>query len=198
MTDLHSYVAQTYTGLADVLGQSGPGVWDIQSLCEKWAVRHVVAHVTMPVRLTPEQFGAEMAAAGGDFTAMSDAVALRDGDLPESVLLDELRSDQLHAWDPPGGGAIGAVSHAVIHSLDITIALDRAAVAPPNALLVVADHLTATGGTLFETPVDGLRIEATDADWHWGNGHPITADAGSLVALLSGRELPDGRTLRRN
>ena len=41
--------------------------WDAPSLCERWLVRHVVAHVTMPVRLSPQQFGAEMAAARGDF-----------------------------------------------------------------------------------------------------------------------------------
>ena len=74
----------------------------------------------MPARLTPEQFGAEMAAAGGDFTVLSDTVAARDAALPVADLLDQLRSPGLHAWQPPGGGAAGALSHAVIHSLDVT------------------------------------------------------------------------------
>ena len=65
-------VASTYQGLADLLGATTVDAWDAPSLCEKWLVRHVVAHVTMPVRLTPETFGAEMAAAGGDFTVLSD------------------------------------------------------------------------------------------------------------------------------
>ena len=133
MTDPQTWIAPTYQGLADLLGAATVDTWDAPSLCEKWLVRHVIAHVTMPARLTPAQFGAEMAAAGGDFTVLSDTVAARDASLPVADLLDQLRSARLHAWQPPGGGAAGALSHAVIHSLDVTIALDRPAVAPAEA-----------------------------------------------------------------
>ena len=166
-------------------------------MCEKWLVRHVVAHVTMPVRLTPEQFGAEMAAAGGDFTVLSEAVATRDGSLPVADLLDQLRSPGLHAWQPPGGGAAGALNHAVIHSLDVTIALHRPPVAPAAAVTAVLEQLTAANGGWFGVDLTGVRLEATDTGWSWGDGRPVRADGGSLVALLSGRALPDGRTLPR-
>jgi uncharacterized protein (TIGR03083 family) len=195
VTDPQTWVAPTYTGLADLLAAAD--AWDAPSLCEKWLVRHVVAHVTMPVRLTPERFGAEMAAAGGDFAVLSDTVALRDGALPVADLLDQLRAPVLHAWQPPGGGAVGALSHAVIHSLDVTVALDRPPVAPPDAVAELLTQLTAAGGAWFGLDLTGLRLEATDTGWSWGDGRPVRADSGALVALLSGRTLPDGRTLRR-
>ena len=197
MTDLQSFVAPTYTGLADLLADAAIDIWDAPSLCEKWLVRHVVAHVTMPARLTAEQFGAEMAAAGGDFTVLSDTVATRDASLPVTALIAQLRSPGLHAWQPPRGGAAGALSHAVIHSMDVTIALDRPAVAPPEAATAVLDQLTAAHGTLFAVDLTDVRLEAADTDWSWGNGQLVRADSGSLVALLSGRALPDGRTLPR-
>lgn len=198
MTDLQSWVAPTYNGLADLLAAAAVETWDALSLCEKWLVRHVIAHVTMPARLTPEQFGAEMAAAGGDFAVLSDTVATRDAALPIADLLDQLRSPALHAWQPPGGGgAAGALSHAVIHSLDVTIALDRPAVAPAEAATAVLDQLTAANGTWFGVDLTGFRLEAADTDWSWGKGRLVRADSGSLVALLSGRTLPDGRTLPR-
>jgi uncharacterized protein (TIGR03083 family) len=197
VTDLQSWVAPTYAGLADLLDSTPPETWDAPSLCEKWQVRHVIAHVTMPVRLTPEQFGAEMAAAGGDFTVLSDAVAARDASLPIAELLDALRSPLLHAWQPPGGGAAGALSHAVIHSLDVTVALDRPAVAPDEAVVAVLDQLTAANGAIFGLDVTGVRLEAADSDWSWGSGDVVRADGGPLVALLSGRTLPDGRALPR-
>ncbi len=53
MTDPQSWVAPTYNGLADLL-TTAVDTWDAPSLCEKWLVRHVVAHVTMPARLTPD------------------------------------------------------------------------------------------------------------------------------------------------
>lgn len=197
MIDPQSWVTPTYQRLADLLTTTALDPWDAPSLSEKWLVRHVIAHVTMPARLTPEQFAAEMAAAGGDFTVLSDTVATRDGSLPVSDLLDQLRSPTLHAWQPPGGGAAGALSHAVIHSLDVTIALDRPAVAPADAVTAVLDQLTASKGTWFGLDLGDVRLEAADTDWSWGNGQLVRADSGSLVALLSGRSLPGGRTLPR-
>ena len=198
MTDLQSWVAPTYRRLADLLAAGPVRTWDAPSLCTKWLVRHVVAHVTMPVRLTPGQFGAEMAAAGGDFTVLSDTVATRDGSLPVADLLDQLRSSRLHTWQPPGGGAAGALSHAVIHSLDVTVALDEPAVAPGEAMTSVLDVLTASNGSLFAVDLAGVRLEAADTDWSWGSGRVVRADSGALVALLSGRTLPDGRSLPRS
>src|SRR3954451_19240105 len=111
---LMTWVARTCEGLADLLIAGPADRWDAPSLCAGWQVRHVVAHVTMPVRLTPEQFGAEMAAAGGDFAVLSDTVAARDASLPVGDLVAALRSPVLHGWQPPGGGASGAPRHGVI------------------------------------------------------------------------------------
>ncbi|RNL51924.1 maleylpyruvate isomerase family mycothiol-dependent enzyme [Arthrobacter oryzae] len=200
MTELQSWVAPTYNGLADLLTATAVDAWDAwdaPSLCETWLVRNVIAHVTMPARLTPAQFGAEMAAARGDFTVLSDTVATRDAALPTADLLDQLRSPVLHAWQPPGGGGTGALSHAVIHSLDVTIALDRPAVAPAAAVTTVLDLLTAADGSWFGVALTDVRLEATDSDWSWGSGQLVRADGGRLVSLLSGRTLPDGRTIPR-
>ena len=196
MTHLQSWVAPTYERLADRLAGS-PADWDAPSLCEGWLVRHVVAHVTMPVRLTPAQFGQEMAAARGDFTVLSDTVAARDAALPTDRLLDQLRAPVLHAWQPPGGGTAGAVSHAVIHALDVTVALGLPAVAPAAAVAAVLDELVAADGATFGVALDGVRLEAADLERAWGSGPVVRADSGALVALLSGRTLPDGRSLPR-
>jgi len=197
MTDLQPWVAPTLEGLADLLAAADAETWDAPSLCEKWQVRHVVAHVTMAARLTAEQFGAEMAAAGGDFAVLSDTVAARDGALPPAALLAALRSPVLHAWQPPGGGAAGALSHAVIHSLDVTVALERPAVAPTEAVVAVLHQITAADGAWFGVDLTGVRLEATDTDWSWGEGDVVRADSGALVALVSGRSLPDSRALPR-
>ncbi len=195
--DLQPWVGRTYDGLADLLADGPAATWDAATLCAGWQVRHVVAHVTMPVRLTPELFGREMAAAGGDFGRLSDTVATRDGALPAGDLVADLRSPVLHAWQPPGGGAAGALSHAVIHSLDVTVPLGRPPVAPAEAVVAVLDQLTAADGALFGLDLTGVRLEASDAEWASGEGEPVRAGTGELVALLGGRTLPDGRTLRR-
>jgi uncharacterized protein (TIGR03083 family) len=198
VTDLQSWVGATYDGLAGLLAPEPARTWTAASLCEGWEVRHVVAHVTMPVRMTPEQFGAEMAAAGGDFTVLLNTVAARDAVLPPEELLGQLRSAMLHEWQPPGGGAAGALTHAVVHSLDVTIPLGRPSVAPVEARVAVLDQLTAANGGFFGVDLGGVRLVADDTDWSWGSGDTLEADSGALVALLGGRTLPDGRGLKRS
>ncbi|MGX5654414.1 maleylpyruvate isomerase family mycothiol-dependent enzyme [Geodermatophilus nigrescens] len=194
--DVAAWVGRTYEGLAGVL-DAEPATWDAPTLCAGWQVRHLVAHVTMPARLSPEQFGAEMAAARGDFGVLSDTVAARDAALPAADLLGALRSPVLHAWQPPGGGATGALSHAVVHSLDVTVALGRPPVAPADAVTAVLDAVTAAEGAWFGVDLAGVRLESSDTGWAWGSGDAVRADGGSLVALLAGRTLPDGRALPR-
>ena len=197
MNDTQAWVAPTFERLADVLADSPREVWDGPSLCEGWQVRHVVAHVTMAARLTPAQFGAEMAAAGGDFQALSDAVAARDATAPVADHLAGLRSPVLHDWQPPGGGAVGALSHAVIHALDVLVPLGRQAVLPADAVQEILDQLVAADGSWFGVDLRRVRLESADGSWGRGAGDVVRADTASLVALVSGRTLPDGRSLRR-
>ena len=102
----------------------------------------------------------------------------------------------LAAWEPPGGGAIGALNHAVVHSLDITNAVHLPSAAPAEALRVILDSLTAGGGAArFDVDVSGLALEAPDIGWSWSAGRAVSAPAAELVSLLTHRSLPDGRSL---
>jgi uncharacterized protein (TIGR03083 family) len=193
--DLKPLVGATYAGLADLLEQGPDATWDSPSLCEGWRVREVVSHVTMPVRFTGEQFGAELEASGGDFTATSDRLAARDSGLPLDEQLANLRSPVLAGWEPPGGGVGGALNHAVVHSLDVTLALGVPSVAPDDALVAILDAMVAGGAGRFDVDVTDRRFVAVDLEWASGSGTRVTAKAGELVALLAHRTLPDGRTL---
>lgn len=88
----------------------------------------------------------------------------RDASLPLADQIDAQCSPTLHAWQPLGGGAAGALSHAVIHSLDVTVALDRAAVAPKDAVVAILDQLTAANGAHVGLELTGVRLEATDTE----------------------------------
>ena len=81
----------------------------------------------------------------------------------------------------------------MIHSLDITVALGGPAVAPAGAVLAGLEQLAAADCAVFGVDLTDARTEATDATWARGSGRTVRADSGSLVALLGGRTLPDGR-----
>jgi hypothetical protein len=114
LTDLQSWVAPTYDQLATLLASGRKENWDAPSLCEKWLVRRVDAYVTMPVRLTSARFKPKWPRQAATSTAL-DTASDRDALLPVPDPLDQLHSPQLHAWQPPGPGAAGALSRAVIH-----------------------------------------------------------------------------------
>jgi uncharacterized protein (TIGR03083 family) len=187
-------VAATYLALADLLSAASPNVWDAPSLCEGWRTREVVAHVTMPVRYTEAEFMVALEAAGGDFTALSNTVAARDGALPRDSLLADLRSDALHQWQPPGGGPAGALAHGVIHSLDIVEAVPLPSRVPEAPLRVVLDHVVADGApTLFGTDLAEVELRADDLNWSTGSGMLVTGPAQALALVACGRLLPPGR-----
>ncbi|MGI8888770.1 MAG: maleylpyruvate isomerase family mycothiol-dependent enzyme [Nocardioidaceae bacterium] len=194
--DLHALIRDSFTRLADSLEQQPPEVWDQPSLCAGWRVRDVVAHVTMPARLTTEQFLAELAGVGGDFQLLSDTIAVRDGGLPVVEHLTHLRSPQLAEWEPPGGGAIGALNHAVVHGLDVTNALGLPRACTDQTAKVILDDLT-TGGVAarFDVDLSTVRLQADDIDWSSGSGRDVIAPAADIISLACHRTLRDGRAL---
>ncbi|GAA0485587.1 hypothetical protein Ade02nite_09120 [Paractinoplanes deccanensis] len=180
-------IGPQFRALADALEGRPP---DAPSMCEGWQVRHVVAHLTMAARYDGPAFVAELAAAGNDFAALSERLARRDGDLPFARLLDDLRSETMATWIPPGGGVAGALSHVVIHGLDITTPLGLPRTAGDEATRLVLDSLV-TGGVSRHFGVDpaGRLWRATDLDWQAGEGEPVEASAGDLVLALAGRRV---------
>jgi uncharacterized protein (TIGR03083 family) len=189
--DVQALVGPQLRALADALAAQPASVADAPSLCAGWAVKNVVAHMTMAARYDGPAFMAELASVGNDFGALSEKVARRDGELDFGRLLDDLRSTTMANWAPPGGGAAGALSHVVIHGLDITTALDLPRTADDQATLLVLASL-ASGGAAAHFGVDptGKLLNATDLDWQFGAGEPVDATAGDLVSALSGRTRP--------
>lgn len=183
-SDIQSRVGPQLTRLADTLG-GVPDVADAPSLCEGWTVRHVLAHMTMAARYDDREFMAELEAAGYDFDRLSETVARRDGLMPFERLLDDLRSDTMAQWAPPGGGPSGALSHAVVHGLDITSALDMERTSDDDACRLVLDALAGAGP--FGVDSTGRLLRATDLDWRHGTGEPVDASAADLILALAGR-----------
>jgi uncharacterized protein (TIGR03083 family) len=190
---LQPVVAETFLALADLLDAMGETRWDTASLCEQWRVREVVAHLTMAARYSEDAFMAELRECGFDFPRLSNRIAGRDAALPTAELVANLRADVLHHWTPPGGGYHDALTHVVIHSLDVTVPLGLARPASDEAVLVVLDALAAGGHKYFGVEIAGRAPRATDIAWSFGQGSPLRGTAGDLVLALSGRRLPGAR-----
>ena len=184
-------IAAERRALADVLDGLSTEQWHAPSLCAGWTVAHVAAHLTMPFRISADEFASGLQQAGGQFTEFSDAVADRDSRLPQADLVAVLRDNAENPWSPPGGGLAGALSHDVIHGLDITwpLGVDRQPASP--AMITVLDLIISPGDrTLFGFPLDGLELRASDLDWSFGHGAALHGRGRDLLPLLAGRPIP--------
>jgi uncharacterized protein (TIGR03083 family) len=191
---LSAGIAEEYLALADLLEAAPEQVWDAPSLCEGWRTREVVAHVTMPVRYSAPAFMAELEAAGGDFSRLSNTVASRDGALPPERLLADLRSDVLHGWQPPGGGLDGALTHCVVHCLDVIESVPLSRRVPQERIARILSLVVDPGApNLFGTDLSGVELRADDLEWSSGTGTLVEGPAQALALVACGRLLPAGR-----
>jgi uncharacterized protein (TIGR03083 family) len=184
-------IAAQRRALADVLAGLGAAQWQAPSLCAGWSNAHVAAHLTMPFRISQAEFAAGLAQANGRFDEFSDAVASRDSRLPQADLVAVLRDNAENPWCPPGGGYQGALSHDVIHGLDITWPLSVEYPIAGQAMITVlsliagqADH------SLFGFPLSGIELAASDLDWSSGTGAPLAGRSRDLLLLIAGRAIP--------
>ncbi|MGZ4565383.1 MAG: maleylpyruvate isomerase family mycothiol-dependent enzyme [Blastococcus sp.] len=189
--DLMPIVAANRRAFGDVLeGLSDPD-WETPSLCVGWRVREVVAHMTMPFRYPAPRFLGELVRSRGNFARMADRVARRDAQAPIGTLLDGWRTNENHPWKPPGGGLKGALTHDVVHGLDITIPLGVDHPVSDHALRVVLDNATSSQSLKhFGVDVSAIRFEADDLDWAFGDGEPLRGRARYLLMVLMDRRLP--------
>ncbi|GAA3146976.1 uncharacterized protein (TIGR03083 family) [Kribbella aluminosa] len=191
MTDIRSAVAGERTELAELLAGLTEADWDKPTLCAGWRVREVVAHITMAYRIPMPRFLAGMVRAGGNFNRYADRQARQDAStLTSAELVDCLKQNVNNPWKPPGGGYEGALSHDVIHGLDMTVALGIDRQVPPDRLRRILDAMKPRQLKYFGVDLTGVQLQATDLDWTYGAGEPLTGTAQDLLLLVSGRTFP--------
>lgn len=189
--DLMEAIRAERQAFGDVLTDLPDAAWDSRSLCEGWRVREVVAHMTMPFRYRAPAFLAEMVRSRGNFARMADHVARRDAQAPIGRLLDGWRTNENHPWKPPGGGLKGALTHDVVHGLDITIPLGiQHPVSEPTLRVVLEQATSPLSLKHFGLDLTGIRLEADNLDWAFGDGEPLCGAAHHLLMVLMDRRLP--------
>ncbi|MCX4094948.1 maleylpyruvate isomerase family mycothiol-dependent enzyme [Nocardia sp. alder85J] len=184
---LREHTAAERERLTALLTGLTPDQWAAPSLCEGWQIREVVAHMTMAFRTSTWQFLRGMAAARFTFDRYADRAAHADtARMSDAELLAALRDNVRHPWRPPGGGAAGALSHDVIHGLDITEPLNL----PPasvDRMATVLGHAGPRNFAYFGVDLSGIRLCANDSEVELGTGTPITLSTKDILLIVTGR-----------
>ena len=189
MSEIRQLIADERHELATLLKDLTPDQWDAPSLCEGWRVHEVVAHLTAPYRHSTARIVLELIKSRGRMNPMLDRLARRDAsDYTATELADCLAANVNHPWKPPGDGFEAALSHDVIHGLDITVALGIDRRVPVERVRVVLAGMNTKTLKFFNVDLTDIQLRATDLDWSYGSGSQvISAPAQELLLKVCGR-----------
>jgi uncharacterized protein (TIGR03083 family) len=171
--------------LADFLTTLTPQDWQAPSLCSKWTVKDVVAHV-----VSYEDLGAlgllERFVKGRIVRANQvgvDEFAALSPDQLLAFLRDHLQPRGLTARF---GGMIALVD-GTIHHQDIRRSLGRPRSVPADRLERVLDLVPGNPRLGAGRRIRGLRLRASDVDWTHGDGPEVTGPGEALLMAMTGR-----------
>lgn len=188
-TDIWPTVHAERKALVTDLSGLSDSAWTTQSLCGKWTVRDVVAHMTATARKTPASFFANMIGSGFSFERMAakDIATEKGGSTAETLShFESIVDSRKH----PPGPTVTWLGETLIHSEDIRRSLGISHDYPIDAAITVADFYK--GSNLIigsKKRIDGVRLEATDASWSHGSGPAVSGPIMSILMAMTGRKV---------
>ena len=174
------------TDLADFLATLTLEQWEAPSLCERWRVRDVVAHVMSFDGVS--LLGMLRRAIRGRIVHINQVGVDELASLSTEQLLDRLRAHLRPQGLATTFGGRLALLDVTIHHQDI-----RRPLGMPRQ--IPAERLRCVLGDSVRSPElpgwhlsRGVRLTPTDLDWSHGSGPEITGPAEAVLMAVAGRQ----------
>ncbi len=174
--------------LADLLATLTPEQWAAPTLCARWCVRDVIAHVYsyeelslahVAVRMARSRFNTDRANAIG--------VAALAATSNDDLLAYAREHVQPRGLTAMMGGKI-ALTDGMIHQQDIRRPLRLPRDIPAARLIAALDTARAAPTLAATKRIRGLTLKATDLDWTTGDGPVIEGPGEALLMAIAGRD----------
>lgn len=171
--------------LADFLAELEPEQWQVNSLCERWRVRDVVAHVMSfdDVNLLDVLRRAVRAR----FTDINQVAVDELAALDTGQLLDRLRARLRPTGLATTFGGRLALLDVTIHHQDIRRPLGKPRQIPADRLRCVLHDALLSPELPGWRLARGVRLEPTDLDWRHGSGPEVVGPAEAVLMAVAGR-----------
>jgi uncharacterized protein (TIGR03083 family) len=171
--------------LAEFLATLTPQQWAAPSLCTKWTVKDVVAHL-----ISYEELGAmgliKRFLKGGVVRANQVGVD-EFAPLSPAQLLDFLRNHLTPQGLTAAFGGMIALVDGTIHHQDIRRTLGQPRAIPADRLTRILPLVPSNPRLGAGRRIRGLRLRATDVDWAHGRGPEVTGPGEALLMAMTGR-----------
>jgi uncharacterized protein (TIGR03083 family) len=185
--DVRRLAVDERADLAELLAALTPKQWQAPTLCTRWRVRDVVAHVISYDNLGARALLAVAARARFRPGRINDTALTRyDRHTPEQLLQLLNRNLQPRGQPAALGGRAGLVE-TVIHHQDIRRALGQPRVIPAERLRPALRTALIAPDIAQLWPLRGVRLVATDLRFSFGIGLRAEGPAEAILMTIAGR-----------
>ncbi|MBU2670590.1 maleylpyruvate isomerase family mycothiol-dependent enzyme [Actinoplanes bogorensis] len=175
--------------IADLLDALSPGQLGTTSLCGAWTVQQVAGHLLAAVDAPRGLVLSTLAGSGFRIHVANARLAVAIAKRPAGEIADGLRRHAGNPFRPPIVGYPGQLTDLQVHGQDMRRPLGLPHGLPLDHLRISLDFLT-SGRAVGFTPrkrLAGLRFEATDLGWAYGDGALVSGPAEALMMAMTGR-----------
>jgi len=191
MDPIWESVHQERAALIRDLGQLDPDDWAIETQCQGWRVREVVAHLIDTATTTPLSFLTAMVRAKFDFDRQNDLGLKRYNTSDPAELVALLGQVAERTSGPPQFMAplASRLVEEIVHGEDIrrAVGLHRTYQAEDLKTAISYQATTSTRFGGFRENLTGKLLTAEDLGWSRGEGAQIVGPAVEILMLISGR-----------
>ncbi|WP_127500078.1 maleylpyruvate isomerase family mycothiol-dependent enzyme [Actinoplanes solisilvae] len=166
--------------------------WQQQSLCSRWTIHDVGAHLTMQQMGLSDAFPMMRQWQGSLARTIAHTARVRAAALTPEQIVTELRDTAGRRRRNIGVTRLETLTDVLVHTQDIAIPLGRQHTMPAEA---AAECATRTLSMRWPPPlpsvraVAGLRLTATDVDWSAGQGPEVRGPMEALLLTITGRHV---------
>jgi uncharacterized protein (TIGR03083 family) len=182
-----SLIRAERAALAADLAELAEQQWATQSLCDRFTVREVLAHMTAGASLNPVRWMAGVIRCRFDFDRQ---VAMRLAEQMGATPAETLARfrDVITSTTKPPVPIVAMLGETIVHGEDIRRPLGFERDYPVTALTTVADYYQGSDlPVLAKRRVRGLRLTATDGPFTAGAGPQVSGTTLALVMAMAGR-----------
>lgn len=162
--------------------------WSTRSLCPRWTVRNVLAHMSGTAQITPATFFPKLIGSGFSFERLQAKGIAANLGASGPDTLSHFEAIVASEKRPPGPKDT-ILGETIIHAEDIRRALGIAHEYPHDAVIELADFFKGSNMIIgTKNRINGLRLKATDTDWSHGSGPEVNGPMLSLLMAMTGRK----------
>ena len=172
--------------LAAFLTTLTPQQWQAPTLCARWRVRDVVAHVISYDNLDARALIAVAARARFRPGRINDTALTRYGQHTPEQLLALLTGNLQPRGQPAALGGRAGLVETLIHHQDIRRALGQPRAIPAERLRPALHTALIAPDIAKPWPLRGVRLVATDLRFSFGIGPPAEGPAEAILMTIAG------------